>query len=436
MALGEHALSITVASSFLRDWLRSYFSDELATCCEAVTGRPLPVRFQIDATLEEQTTSMEPEPAKKPRRLQDGQGTLRGASEAPPKPATPKKTSTPWTFQSFVVGPSNEFAHLSAQMMARGTCQASPLVLSGPPGVGKTHLLQAVRQEFQRSFPRSQAVYFTAERFTHEYVTALRGGSLPSFRQKCRCVALLLIDDIHFFAGKKATLEELQYTIDAAMADGRRLMLTSDRSLADLAPLGREIVSRLSSGMSCELRTPEYETRMGILRILAGQMGLELGEDVVQVVAGRLEGDARELRGALNRLQLVSLASGQAISRELAEETLDVFVRQAVNTVRLPDVERAICDVFGLEPALLRSARKARSVREPRMLAMWLARKHTGAAWSEIGEFFGRRSHSTVIAAHRRVEGMRNESAKVELENRPCAVDEAIRRVEAALRSA
>ena len=165
-------------------------------------------------------------------------------------------------------------------------------------------------------------------------------------------------------------------------------------------------------------------------------MGLTIGDDVLRMVATQITAGARELRGALHRLQAMSQAHEQPITRELADRALADLARHRTRTVRLADVQKAVCDVFGVEPAQLRSDRKGRSVSEPRMLAMWLARKYTRAAWSEIGEFFGRRSHSTVISAHRRVEKLISTQAEIGVHDRPCSVEEAIRRLEKALRTA
>jgi chromosomal replication initiator protein len=341
---------------------------------------------------------------------------------------------------NFVVGPSNEYAYRSAQLIvAPGNHKPSPLLFHGPTGVGKTHLLRAVRVEYLRRHRRARAVYLTAEQFTTEFVQAVRGSGLPSFRQKSRGAELLLIDDLQFFVGKRATLEELLHTIDALVAEGHVLVLASDRGVADLAArggLGPELVSRLAGGLACELQPPEFATRLEILRGLCPQMDLKLADDVLTMVAGQVTAGGRELRGALLRLQSLSLAYDEPISRDMAERALADLAQQSARSVRLSDVEQAVCHVFGVEPSQLRSQRKGRAVSEPRMLAMWLARKYTRAPWSEIGQFFGRRSHSTVISAHRRVERLLGEEAKIDLTGQHCTVEEAIRRVESALRSA
>jgi chromosomal replication initiator protein len=279
-------------------------------------------------------------------------------------------------------------------------------------------------------------VYLSAEQFTTSFIEAIRGSGLPSFRQKCRGADLLAIDDLQFFVGKARTIEELQHTIDTLLAEGRQLALASDRPLADLRALGPELWSRLAGGLVCQIEPPEFATRLGILRRLRDELRLAVDEKVLEKVAKQITAGARELRGALYRLQIMSDASNQPITAEMADEALRELTRQCTRAVRLSDVEHVICGVFGVEPAQLKSDRKGRSLSEPRMLAMWLARKYTRMPWSEIGQYFGRRSHSTVIAAHRRVERLITAQAEIALNDRPCGVEEAIRRLETALRTA
>jgi chromosomal replication initiator protein len=279
-------------------------------------------------------------------------------------------------------------------------------------------------------------VYLTAEQFTTSFVEALHGAGLPSFRTKCRGADLLLIDDLQFFAGKRASLGELLHTLDAMQAEGRQVVLASDRNLAQLQALGNELVSRLAGGLVCEMQLPDFATRLDIVRRIGDEIGITICEEVRSLVASQITGGARELRGALHRLLAVSSAPQRPITPQLAAHELAELAQQCSRHVGLPEVEQAVCGVFGVEPAQLRSERKGRSINEPRMLAMWLARKYTRAPWSEIGQFFGRRSHSTVIAANRRVEKLLRSQAQVGVSRESCNVEEAIRRIEAALRTA
>jgi chromosomal replication initiator protein len=297
-------------------------------------------------------------------------------------------------------------------------------------------LLKAIVQEYRRHHCGAIALYMTAEQFTTNFVEALRGSGIPSFRQKCRRVDLFVIDDLQFFPGKRRTVEELQYTIDTLLADGRQIVFASDRLPAQLQTLGQELISRICGGLTCEMTSPEFATRLGIARRFAAECGISLEDDVAQLIATQITTGAREIRGAIHRLSAMSATYGVPVTRELAERGLAEILRHCSRAVRLDDVQKVVCSAFGVEPAQLRSDHKRRSLAEPRMLAMWLARKYTRAPWSEIGEYFGRSSHSTVISAHKRVEKLISQQAQIGMAHQTCDVDDAIRQLETALRTA
>jgi chromosomal replication initiator protein len=442
------SLIVRAASTFVRDWLRTNFADDIRACWEAMVGTAGTIEFSLAtaaAPAREATDGsakrvaklhVKSPPASVPAaKVAAGDGTAAEIAGAKAPPVQGREREK-FALAGFVVGGSNEYAFRAAELTARGRQQASPLLFCGPTGVGKTHLLRAVQQEYRKYHARAAALYLTAEQFTTSFVEAIRGSGVPSFRQKCRGAQLLVIDDLQFFIGKQRTLEELLYTIDTLNVDGRQLVFSSDRGLADLRALGPELISRLSGGLICDLAMPEFSTRLGIVRQLADEMGIALEADVAGAIATQIIGGARELRGALHRLQAMSVTYREMISRSLADRALAEMARHSTRAVRLADVQKVVCDAFGVEPAQLKSERKGRSLAEPRMLAMWLARKYTRAPWSEIGEFFGRNSHSTVISAHRRVEKLIAEQGEVGMANQSCQVDEAIRRLETALRIA
>jgi chromosomal replication initiator protein len=447
--LDAGCLTVVAPCTFNRDWLRRNFVGEIRAACAAILGGNVRVEFEVDELLSSPIdTAREPispverietAPKPKPRAyaaMQSAQLSAVHASGAVSQSHRKQFTRIEPSLAELVVGASNEYAYRAAEVTAHGLQQASPVVFCGGTGVGKTHLLRSIRAEYRRSHPRARAVYLTAEQFITSFVEALRSTGLPSFRQKCRGADLLLLDDIQFFVGKRATLDELLHTLDVLLAEGRQIVLASDRSLAELQPLGKELVSRLSSGLVCNIQLPDFSMRLEVVRRLAHELGLTLDEDVGVFVATQISTGARELRGALHRLQATSIAFEQPITRQMAASALSDLAQQCTRHVRLADVEQAICNVFGVEAVQLRSDRKSRSIHEPRMLAMWLARKYTRAPWSEIGEFFGRRSHSTVISAHRRVEKLIRMRAEIGVSHETCGVEEAIRRVEAALRTA
>jgi len=451
LCIESSVLRIRAANAFVRDWLRNYFADEVRDCWASMVGSDGLVVFDLEARDEPVNTCEAARVIESPVAAQDAKDIEQPAAAAFVEPkAIPKKRrraaasagefaasiSRAGVFGSFVVGKSNEYAFRSAELTGRGRQQASPLVFCGPSGVGKTHLLKAILHEFRRHHPGAACVYLTAEQFTTGFVEALRGQGMPSFRQKYRGARLLAIDDLQFFPGKRRTLEELLYTLDSFVNEGRQIVLTTDRPLAELRALGHELVSRLSGGLICEMTAPEFATRMGIVRQLGKEAGIDFDDEVASLIATQITAGARELRGAVHRIQAMSAAFGEPVAKELVVRALAELARHSTRTVRLADVEKVVCEAFGVEAKELRSDRKGRSLVEPRMLAMWLARKYTRSPWSEIGQFFGRHSHSTVISAHRRVEKMIAAQGQVGMANQSCDVDEAIRRLEQALRTA
>jgi chromosomal replication initiator protein len=279
-------------------------------------------------------------------------------------------------------------------------------------------------------------VYLSAEQFTTFFVGAARGGGMPSFRRKYRAIDLLLIDDLQFLVGKKGTLVELLHTMDTALRDGRQLVFAADRPPAELSGLGTELSTRLAGGMVCSLEPPDQPTRFGLVQQFGRRLGIELSDDVAEFVAAEVTAGAREICGAVKRLYAASRMLQCSIDRAFAQEHLSDLVRHAGRPVRLADIERAVCQVFQLSTESLQSQRRTKHVSTPRTLAMWLARKYTRAGLAEIGEYFGRRSHSTVISAQKRVSQWIEGQSEIELTDSRCKVDEALRRVEAQIRTA
>jgi chromosomal replication initiator protein len=462
----DRRLVIQVASAFLRDFIRQSFLADLQSCSADVLGSVAPVDFEIDASL----LLRDPDPPSRQAAIGNGcrprvgpeiavtenqpdlsepqilplnahQNWPSQSSDAAPRQGERLESASleprhAMTFDTLVAGRANQLAIRTGQWLASGVHQAPVAVFWGPTGVGKTHLLRAVRTQFRRQHPQLRAIYLTAEQFTCGFVEAVQGKGLPSFRHRCRDADLLLLDDAHFFAGKRATLEELLYTVDALSSGGKRFVLASDRPLGQLHALGAEVISRLSAGVICEISPPDFAMRVEIARRLARKMRMPLTDESLELVASQVTSGARELQGALLRLELCAVSGDQLLDLQLVQSTLGEMALQNTSPVKLADIQSAVCEVFGIEPAGLRSDGKSRALSEPRMLAMWLARKYTRAPWSEIGSFFGRRSHSTVISAHRRMQRLMSENGMVGVADKQCAVEEALRRVERALRRA
>jgi chromosomal replication initiator protein len=422
-------LVVAAPNRFSIDWLREQFGAEIASSATDVLGQEARVSFQIDESLEngsdaggglDQPIPEKPATAAGPRQARSGPG--------------PQNRGAP--LDAFVVGDGNRLAVKAAEMVVAAPGDMSPLFVHGPHGVGKSHLLEGICTAVRARWPAKRCVYLSAEQFTSSFLDALHGSGLPSFRRKYRDVGLLALDDIHFFQGKKATAVELLHTIDTVLRQGHQLVLAASCPPGELTGLGRELINRLSSGLVCGIAPPDQRTRLGIARRWARAFDEDTPDDALRWIAANIVGDARLLRGAVNRLQATSAALKQPVNRQMAEEHLADLAQATSCLVRLQDVERAVCDAFEIDPRSLRSPRKLKGLSQPRMLAMWLARKYTRAALSEISEHFGRRSHSSVISASRKVAGWLSDGSTVEGPQGAWKVEDALRRIERQLQSA
>jgi chromosomal replication initiator protein len=453
LTLDNGVLMVACASQAEVQWLRRNLQTTLTECGAAIFGASPTVEFAATASVEETAQSVATADASRggrrspKKRYCDSQLTFEeiaastAVSQAPViqakvDAATPAKKQPRWTFEDFVVGDSNRMAAEAARNATQQIGRFSPLLIYGPSGTGKTHLMSAVASMGRASRQRLRVMQLTAEQFTSQFLEALEKRSLPSLRQKTRGLDLLAIDDVQFLGNKRATLEELIYTIDAVQARGGQVVLSSDRPASELQALSAELAARISAGLAVAIDPPDYATRRGIVRAMTSRMEIAMGDDAIELVAQQVVGSGRMLSGAVNRLVAASMAARKPITLELAGGAIADFCRQHSPQVRLVDIQRAVCEVFGVESTSLKSQRKCRSVAEPRMLAMWLARRYTRAALSEIGDFFGRRSHSTVVSAQRKFDLLIAGHGEIVVGDQLCQVEEAVRRIEAKLRTA
>jgi chromosomal replication initiator protein len=349
------------------------------------------------------------------------------------KPRLPRRQFA--SLADFVASEPNRIALCAAQTAATRPGVYTPLTIVGPPGSGKTHLLEGIWRHVRMSRTLARVIYLSAEQFTNQFIDALRNTGAPNFRRKMRDVEMLLIDDLQFFAGKQSTLVELVHTVDTLLRSGRQVVFASDRPPSELRSLGPEIVARLAGGLICTLQPADCAARLGILHQFATRQSMNVPPDVLQwLAAEHSSGDARQLAGALNRLQAASDAHEQPLDLDFAQASLADLIHAGRRPVRLPDIVDAVCDVLGVGADELQSAKKSASVAVPRMLVMFLARKWTRAALSEISRTLGRRSHSTVLSAQHKVTEWLAAGKTVPLALGHCQLEDAIQRIEAQLR--
>jgi len=331
------------------------------------------------------------------------------------RPATGCALQERFTFDTFVVGPTNEFASAVARRVASwADGHFNPVVFHGPYGFGKTHLLNALAWDAMKAAPHRRVVYLTAERFLSSFIRALMERQAAAFKEELRSADLLLIDDVHFIGGKQSSQEELFHTLAALMEDGRRVVFSADRPPSALNELDARLRSHLSSGLVCGIEPADRSLRLGILerrlRVLCRQQGFEgaLRSEVAHFLADRFTDSVRELEGALNTL-IVRAGPGLAgLTLEEVQCLLRPHLRGGERRITVDEIQRATAEHFGLKREDLVSECRTRAIARPRQAAMWLAKHLTTRSLPDIGRRFGGRDHTTVLHAVRRIEELRN----------------------------
>jgi chromosomal replication initiator protein len=321
------------------------------------------------------------------------------------------------TFTSFVTGASNVLACNAAQRMAATeTPQFSPLYLKAATGQGKTHLLHAIGHAFLASHSRARIFYCSAERFMVEFVQALRQGQMIEFKSRLRGFDLLMVDDIQFIIGKASAQEELLYTIDALLAEGKRLVFAADRAPQALDGVEQRLLSRLSMGLVADIQPADIDLRRSILehRLARFSSPTEVPADVIEFLARTINRNVRELVGGLNKLIAYAQLTGQAVSLQLAEEQLTDILSANRRRITIDEIQRTVCQFYRVDRTEMASKRRARAVVRPRQVAMYLAKVLTPRSYPEIGRKFGGRDHSTVIHAVRLIEDLRTRDADMD----------------------
>lgn len=403
----QNVLHVEVPNLYFQEYLQNKFGAEVRAAAGDVFGRPTEIRFVIAPDLFQAARRAQAESLEK-KVDERGPKTLfpHDPSDDPSRPAAtvPRRKRHWHRLSDFVVGACNRLAHASALSVVEMHGQGpNPLVLHGPVGTGKTHLLEGIYAGLRKVRPDWRVCFVTSEEFTNRFVQAMRLGKLGAFRKHFRECDALLIDDLHFLAGKRATQEEFLHTFNVLQADGKTVVLTCDchpKLAEDFTP---ELADRLVGGAVWGLLPPDAETRLALLR--AKSLGGEpaVPDAVLRLLAEQLRGNIRELEGAIHSLRHCSRVAGRPIDAALAHEALADLLRHAVRVVQLADIDRALCRVLRLEAGALQARQRAWAVSHPRMLAMYLARKHTAAAFSEVGQYFGGRNHSTAVAAEKKV---------------------------------
>ena len=399
---------LALPSAFMTNWVRNNYGERLGHEFRALVPGVLHVVIEtVSAAASLPSVKAEVVPIE----------SSRAAANTPAAPLAARPTFDPrFTFDRFVVDSSNRVAANAARALAEpGTPRFTPLFLYGGTGMGKTHLMHAIGAAYLAAVPDATVIMMSAERFMFEFVQAMRARDTFSFKARLRSVDLLMIDDLHFIAGKDATQEEFFYTINEVMAAGKRIVVTADRAPQNLDGVEARIVSRFASGFVADIKPADLTLRRAILdRKLVDLPDVQVPDDVLELLAARLSNNIRELEGALNRLVAYAQLTDVAIDLDFTHATLGELLRGVQKRVTIDEIQRAVSTYFDLKPIELISARRARVVARPRQIAMYLAKRLTTRSLPEIGRKFGGRDHSTVIHAVRRIEQLRDSDGDVD----------------------
>ncbi|PWT82777.1 MAG: chromosomal replication initiator protein DnaA [Acidobacteria bacterium] len=396
----ELSLTFQVPNTIYQLWIESNYLSLVQSATLSVLGGPRIIRFRV-ADNSKPGNLVEPrtEPASEPAPTIPAEREMEVASNHGMNPRN--------TFETFVVGSNNQFAHAAALAVAQAPSKTyNPLFIYGGVGLGKTHLMQAIGQQTMDRKKSFKVMYLSSEKFTNEFIDAIQHNTLVKFRKRYRQADVLLIDDIHFLAGKERSQEEFFHTFNTLFDGRKQIVLSSDRPASEIANLEQRLVSRFEWGLTAELQPPDIETRMAILRKKAESLHVQLAQEVLEFLAQRVRTNVRRLEGALMRVASFISLSGREISRETVEQLLrDILQEEAKKTVTIDQIQRKVAEHFDVRLADMTSKRRPANIAFPRQVAMYLARRHTKASLNEIGDAFGGRDHGTVLHACKTVSG-------------------------------
>lgn len=398
--LTETMLILAVPDALHREWIEDHYASLIEQTLQEVTHTPLQIAVTIarpeDLPHPTNATVLEAAPVNEVAAAIDDQ------------PFPTPDLNPRYTFQSFVVGASNRFAHAAALAVAEAPSQAyNPLFIYGGVGLGKTHLMQAIGHRVLERQPGARVVYISSEKFTNEFINAIRDNTTAAFRSRYRNADVLLIDDIQFLAGKEQTQEEFFHTFNALHEANRQIVVSSDRPPKEIPTLEDRLRSRFEWGLITDIQPPDFETRTAILRKKARAERLEVPEEVLSYIASHIDTNIRELEGALIRVIAYASLTVRTIDLQLAEEALKEILQPQNGPVTPQQIQRAVADYFHLDIAEMKAKHRSQRVALPRQIAMFLCRELTDLSLPRIGQLFGGRDHTTVLHACNKIATLR-----------------------------
>jgi chromosomal replication initiator protein len=390
----DSAIVICAPNNFAREWLESRYTKLISSTIFDFIGKQVEVKFIIEA--EEFKNQAAPAPAVLPPR---------GPAILSQEETFTNMMNARYTFDTFVIGSGNRFAHAASLAVAEAPAKAyNPLFLYGGVGLGKTHLMHAIGHYVLEHNPEARVLYISSEKFTNEFINAVRDNRGEGFRNKYRTIDVLLIDDIQFLAGKEGTQEEFFHTFNALHEEGKQIIISSDRPPKEIPTLEDRLRSRFEWGLITDIQPPDLETRIAILRKKAKAENLEIPNEAMIYIANQIDTNIRELEGALIRVVAYSSLINQDITVHLAAEALkDIIPSSRPKVITIHDIQQRVGEFYGMKLEDFKARKRTKAVAFPRQVAMYLARELTDFSLPKIGENFGGRDHTTVIHAHDKI---------------------------------
>jgi chromosomal replication initiator protein len=386
------SLYIKVPNAYFKDWLSFHYMSLVNETALRLFGKVFEVRYIHDET---------------PSSFKRGPASDRKAARAL---LLNPNLNPNYVFEQFVVGSCNQFAHAAATAVAKGPAKSyNPLYIYGGAGLGKTHLMNAIGHFILKSNPRLRVLYVTTEKFMNDLINHLQYGKILDFRQKYRSVDVLLIDDIHYLAGRERTKEEFFHTFNHLYDSQKQIVISSDCPPKEIPNLEERFRSRFEWGLIADLKPPDIETRIAILKKKAEVEGVPIPESVALFIADKVHSNIRELEGYLRRVLAYSSLKGEAVDLDLTKEALKSLLDSSAHAVTVETIQKFICHHFKIKLSQLKAKNNSPKVAFPRQIGMYLAKELTKASLPEIGKKFGGKHHTTVLHSVRKIEKMRND---------------------------
>jgi chromosomal replication initiator protein len=386
----KNEVRLDVPNKFFRDWLSEHYVRQIEEILTGLARNPVKVALGVNSDL--QIHNVTEKPGKKDERERE-------------RPQRPNNLNPKYTFENFVIGASNQFAHAACMAVANQPGDHyNPLFIYGGVGLGKTHLVNAIGHRAAAQRAGSKIVYLSSESFMNELIASLRRDKMDEFKTKFRNVDVLILDDVQFIAGKERTQEEFFHTFNSLYESRKQIVITSDKFPKEIPGLEDRLRNRFEWGLIADIQPPDMETRVAILQKKAEAEAIQLPSDVAIFLATNIQSNVRELEGSLTRLGAFASLTKSIITLELTKEVLQNTLKSSRTEVTIENIQKTICDYFNIKITDLKAKRRTQNIALPRQVAMYLCRKHTETSFPAIGNKFGGRDHSTVIHASRTIE--------------------------------